>query len=125
MPTLLLSSPVKGALMSSTLCAKHPVRNLRSNNSEPCERQTLGDHTAPANPVGLEPNPEHMLAAAMNPRRNEPIFAGAMPVTQSHVYCNSDFVKSRTYRVGPGRKGRNFKSTSQTSWTKDLDEHVT
>ena len=106
-----VEQPGKGCLNEFDFVCQAPCpKPLSSNNSEPCERQTLGDHTAPANPVGLKPNPEHVLAAAMNPRRNEPILAGALPVTQ--------------YRVGPGRKGQNFKSTSQTSWTTDLDEHL-
>ena len=97
---------------------------LRSSDSERCERRTQGDYAVPANPVCLEPNTEHMLVTAMSARRNELILAGALPVIQSHIRCNGDSVKSRTYRDGSGRKRHHFKSTLQTSWTKDLDEHL-
>ena len=120
-----VEQPGKGCLDEvDFVCQTSCPIPLRSNNSEPCERQTQGDHTAPANPVCLVPNPERMLAASMSIRRNESILAEALPVTQGHIRCYGDSVKSRTYRVRPGRKGQNFKSALQTSWTKDLDEHL-
>ena len=106
------------------VCQASCLKPLRSNSSEPCEQQTQGDHTAPANPVCLELNPEHMLAAAMSIQRNESIPAEAFPVTQSHIHCNGDSVKSHASPVGLGRKEQNFNSALQTSWTKDLDERL-
>ena len=112
--------PVDGILQETVLPAPtsyhpKPVHSSATGHySGQCEQLTQGGDTTPRSPVSLQPNSEHMLAAATSPGRNEFTLAEDLSDAQDHTCRNGNYVEYRSCPVGSRRSGRTSRKRKPT-----------